>query len=274
VLYDLCCEALNINGIEDMDLATRLACLSAYETFILNSKNVARLEKFLREQHSTVCYIDPKLRKDRIHTGQMIEILSNVNYSPSVSPMVIGLSVFCALISGAPSYGVGYAIGEAVGLTHGVDLKIQLSKVTGAAMTVVLGDGGKYLAYYGADRIVNATLKRAFAKVFEMLGMLTGAAAGGLVGLIVFDLTYKTLSSLCSLCLHLHKNMGPTLAQEINPRVIECLLDLPAEVFSEEHKAKLTSMTKGTLFHNPIVHPATGSKNPSLIMCPSLNSSA
>lgn len=251
-LYDLCCDALNINDISDIDPETRRACLSAYETCLLQT-DYQKFEDSLKKQKSAVKYSDEKLIQIREEVGVMRKSYSS---KPApILPGVIGAAAVGALICAAPGYGTGYAIGEAIGMTDFViNPKNQFSKaLTGKVLHVILGDGGRYLAYYGADKVVNATLERAFAKVFESLGMLVGAAAGGVIGLVVVDLSYKTLSNLCALVLHLRSKLDTKFAQEINPKIFECLMLMPPEVFASEKKEKLQSITKGTFFDR---HPA------------------
>lgn len=257
-LYDLCCEILNVDDIDDVDKNIQLDCVTAYETFINDNKCVAELEKSIQNQKDPcIVYIDRKLRQNKSETSQMIkELLPHGELK--ISPMTQGVSSLFKLMCAAPGYGAGYVIGESVGLMSDViKPKIEVSNVTNQVLTLMIGDAGKYLAYYSADKIVNATLERAAAKVFEWLAMLVGSAAGGAIGIVIFDFSFHTLANLIKLCLYLYENLDPKLVKNFDSRVVECLAYLPSEVFTEEQKAKVASITKGTFF-DPL---STATKN-------------
>jgi len=255
-LYDLGCLLLNVDDIDDIDPKTQLACLATYRTLINDRKIVGKLENSMRTQKNPTItdYLDPKLCQNIINVDQMIKELSTVNnFTFNVSPMTIGLAVTCGVLSSLPGFGVGKAIGEAASMTGVViDHKLQVSNYTGSAMVLMMGDAGKYLAYYGADKVVNATLEHAFAKVFETLTMLAGVAAGGTVGIVLFDLSYPTLACLVKLCLNLSKTVNSALAKNFDPRIVECLIHLPPDVFSDEDKEKLVSIAAIGMFSNQL----------------------
>ncbi|GEM_PF-5215316 len=306
VLYDLCCEALNIKDHNELDNSVKVACLSAYETFITDSKNVTELEfeinrkevnviklpsrssegisdeeRLPEDQHQEhksekekvldakdddskplefelpeikqqIC-IDPVIRKIRKETGSIIDTLNNDQPKKIFSPVTIGMATLGGLIGAAPGYGAGYVIGYAIGQTNGaVGPKLGVTKVTDFAMTVILGDAGQYLGYFASNMVVDATLERAFAKVFEALGTLVGAATGGVIGLVIYDLSVKTLMNLCKLYLHLHDNIHPDLARNADPKFIQGLLSSPPEIFSDDNKAHLQQITKKKSIFSPV----------------------
>ncbi|VVC77021.1 hypothetical protein AQUSIP_23480 [Aquicella siphonis] len=252
VLYDLCKDALNIQKIEDIDQHTRQACLSAFETFLMDSRNIEKLETALGSDGAKI-YIDPKVHVMRGDTVKMVEKLCNTQSSRKISYVAIGMAVTGAVIAASPGYGAGYAIGYALSQTNeSVNPKLIVSKLTGRAMTLVLGDAGNYLGYFAADMVINASLERAFAKVFEGLSMMVGALTGGVIGLVIYDLSYKTLRDLCSLYMNLHAKLDPTLAKDFDPQFVQCLLNLPPEIFTDEQKSKIQTITQGRLFSHPV----------------------
>jgi len=242
-LYNLCRETLNIDKLTDIDSYTKLACLSAFETFITDGKNIEKLESEVKQ------YVDPKIHQIRKQVDKMIETLANTHPQRKLSPVTLGLAKIGALIAAAPGYGSGYAIGYTLSQTNEVvGPKLAVSKVTSFAMALILHDAGNYLGYFASNMIVDAALERAFAKVFESLAMLVGTAAGGMLGLIIYDLTFETLRDLCVLVVHLHSKIDPNLAKDFDPKFVECLLELPAEVFSADLKIKVQSITQGCFF--------------------------
>jgi hypothetical protein len=117
-----------------------------------------------------------------------------------------------------------------------------MEKATGSMMSIVFNTNGKHLGYFAANLLVDETLKRGFAKAIETLAILFGGITGATIGLTVVG-TYESLKNLCLLCGHLSKH--PTLAKSADPRFLECLNDLPAEIFSEEDKQQIKNVTKG-----------------------------
>lgn len=239
-LYDLSRDALNIDAMKDMDGQTRLACLTAFETFITDSQNVASLESKLGQ-----VYVDPAIHMIRKKLDVMIEdIHVSIPASSLVSSFALTSAALGAMIASAPGYGSGYVIGYTLSqINEMVGPKLAITKLTDYSLTLILGGAGNYLGYYASTMVVDATLERAFAKVFEALGMLAGAAVGGVVGLVIYDLSYQTLKNLCTLYFDLHAKLQPTLAKDIDQKYIECLLALPEDIFADEKKDKVRAVT-------------------------------
>lgn len=240
VLYDLILESLNISSLKDIDPQTRLACLTAFETFVTDSKNVAKLEGSLDK-----VYVDPAIHVIKKKLDVMIEANHvSIPVSHGVSSFAISTAALGAIIASAPGYGTGYVIGyTASQINEMVPFKLAVSKVTNYSLSLILGGAGNYLGYYASNMVVDATLERAFAKIFEALGMLAGAATGGILGLVIYDLSYQTLKNLSSLVFHLHDKLPSELAKDIDPKYIQCLLELPNDIFPNEMKVKVSAVT-------------------------------
>lgn len=243
ILYDLARKALNITVIEDFDPHTRLACLSAFETFIVAGKNIDKLEHEFK-----LTYLDPHIHIIRKKLDVMIEA-THRSIPSSVSPATLSCAAAGALISGVLGYGTGCVLGFTLNQTDGmVKPKLEFAKVTDYALTLILGNAGNYLGYYASDLIVEATLERGFAKVFEALSILVGAGVGGLIGIVIYDLSYQTLRDLCNVYFTLRENIDPSLIKDVDPEFVECLLSLPKDIFSDAEKAKVCRVTYPRMF--------------------------
>jgi hypothetical protein len=126
-------------------------------------------------------------------------------------------------------------------------------------MTVIFGENGQYLGYYAANMVVDSILERAFAKIFEALGMLVGSVIGGVIGITIAGFTYATLQGLCLLYQSLFQELqnqlpATALAKDLDQNYIDCLLALPSDIFSTTQKQKVFLATGQTLFKsNPFI---------------------
>jgi hypothetical protein len=264
---------------------TKIKCLSAFETFIKGSTDVTALEMEMNqkpivntpketkseqniqeeeksskktqvikpEENKTQICIDPTIRIIRNDITKTIDRLCNGSTIP-VSPLTLISAGIGAGLGALPGYGTGYVIGYALGQTNGaVDPKLSVTNVTNYAMKVILGGAGKYLGYFASNMLVDATLERAFAKVFEAIFALLGAGAAGTVGLVIFDFTIPTLMNLCHLYDYLNENLPHDYARNADPKFIQGLLTSEPEVFSDANKEHVQRITKGmSLFTPPV----------------------
>jgi hypothetical protein len=261
VLYDLCCDILNIKTSNDIDEETKLACLTAFESFLIDKKLLEELENKTHQP------IELSIRNIRHKLNVMIDTILANHSIQEVSSITKAAASIGALMMAVPGYGLGYVIGYGLNQTNlSIEPKTQLSLLTGYAMKIFFGTTGNYLSYYGANLILEATLERAFGKIFGALGMLIGAAAGGTMSIIIFDLSYKTLKELCSLYIYIYHHLTPNMINHADYRLIECLLSLPPDIFSDEQKNKLKSIADLSFFQTEdAISVTTLSKN---VRCP------
>jgi hypothetical protein len=251
-LYTLACKAMNIDAMTDIDADTRLACLATFETFLFDKDCIAQLEREMGR-----IYLDPKIHCIRKRLDAYIEAIQPSDHPQNevISGFAISTAALVAMISAAPSYGTGYVIGYALNqIDNIVDVKMEVAKVTGYSMTVIFGEKGRYLGYYVADMIIEASLERGFAKIFEALGMLVGAATGGIIGIAIGSFSYTTLQGLCSLYKSLHEELkdklpATSLAKDLDQTLIDCLLALPSDIFPATQKQRICHVTGQTMFN-------------------------
>lgn len=253
-LYDLCREALNIQKIDDMDPRIRLECITAFESFLEDSNNrkilETRLGKMLDEGERKIA-IDPTAKEILAGVKNIIGKLTH-QQSSGISSVTIGMAIVGGLLAASPGYGAGWAIGWTLSKTGElVNPKVMVSELTGKGLTVILGSAGNHLGYFASDMFIDATLERAFAKLFEGLSMMVGAATGGLIGLVVFDLSYKTLRALSRVYMDLYAKLDPLMAKDFDPKFVMALLELPEDIFSKEDKLKVKAITQGRFFTQP-----------------------
>jgi hypothetical protein len=67
----------------------------------------------------------------------------------------------------------------------------------------------------------------------------------GVVTVVITQATYKTFTNLCNYCLDLQTKHGSTLAKDVDPKFIECLLTLPSDIYTKDEKLKIETVTKG-----------------------------
>lgn len=244
VLYKLCDEVL-VNCYKYLNDATKLSCLSAFASYIndFNHKKILEedMNKKFFENNNRCIYIDPEIHVITNNLNRMMKILK----PSSPSNVTLAMTGLGALIGAAPGYGAGYGVGYGISLTDQSDLyKKKLSGITRYAMEVLF-DEGEYFTFnrYTANILVDATLGRFYAKIFEALAALVCAAGFGTISFIIYDLTYETACDLCKLYLHLSRNINPALLSQTDLKFVNTLLDLPEDVFSARKKEKLRNIT-------------------------------
>jgi len=247
-LYRLCRKLLNGNDLKYFDEQTRLACLAAFFNWF-DGNHLEELEGIVNKEILTEpTYTDYIFFQIKDHVAEMIRTMGYPKPAVTGSAVTLGCAMIGGILAAAPGYGVGYTIGFfASELRNTVDTKVLVSQLTGRAITGIFGSG-RCIGYFVSDMVINVALERSFAKIFELLAILLGAGTGALFGIVIHDLSYKTLRDLCHCCLMLQSKLHPNLARNIEPHVLDCLLSLPEEVFQQEQKDKLRAITRQGIF--------------------------
>lgn len=271
VLYDFCCEVLNVDKVTDLSDETLVRCFNTLGNWLeehkaelenrINKLCIEILEKniytFSEDQDTlqkwthlinTPVYVDSLINILVDLNVKKIESLKKNSLLACSSTVAISAAVLAGIFSAVPGYGLGYVAGNFISDTDMMEgPKIAVSKMTNAAIVVTLGKSAEgYLGRFFADLIVEATVKRGFSKVFETLSMLVGAATGGLVTLIIYDFSARTLTNLYNLCTHLNKTLN--LAKDADPKLVQCLKDLPSQIFPREDKKKINYLTTQVMY--------------------------
>lgn len=242
-LFKLCDKALG-NNYKYIDNETRLACLTALESFFLNDKNRETIEVELKKHLNQDFYIDPVVRPILSNLNKMIKKLVPDESKIPVSNVTKAAGVLGALAASIPGYGAGYALGYGISLTDQISRrKNGMSSGAGYAMNVLLGTTNCYYGYYAADIIVTAITERTFAKMFEVLCATCGGLGAGAVAFVIYDLSFHIAGKVHKLCFHVNKDMC-TKMKESDLLFIMTLLELPSEVFSETLKDKLRKIAE------------------------------
>ena len=246
-LYNKCREILNIDSFADMDSKRMLDCITAFQNFLREENNLAALEKYGVEHFSDVgnklLPLDRKTNKIERELNDMIVAIENNTLTCWNVARFLG-SVTAMLV--AP---IGYGAGNVVGyFASETDYAVQPKLTVGHglndfAVAYVARTAG-YLGFLTADRTVQYTLERAFGKLFEQMFMLAGFAAVGVGGYLVFKVStegYKFVSA------KVRDAMGkiddPEFADKVDVDFINCLCNLPPELFSEDKKLRLENIT-------------------------------
>lgn len=252
-LYSLCEEILG-NSYQYLSNDIKLVCLLALELYLSNEKNRELLEiEFNKNLISTglfarPIYIDPIVRPISINLSKIIKNLVPNDNLVQFSKVTLTAAALGAMIASAPGYGAGYAIGYGISLTDQAGArKRAMTGAAGCAMQVALGMSNCYYGYYAADIMLTAGMERMFAKIFEALAAVIGAAGVGAVSFVIYDLSFNTALELCKLCLHLNKTIQSDCIKESDLLFIKTLLELPREVFSDMDKDKLRKITDMTV---------------------------
>lgn len=252
-LYNKCREILNIDNIADMDRNKMLDCITAFKNFMRDNDSLEALEKYgieHFENENLLCPIDRKMDKIERDLNEMIKCVESDTLTCWSAARFLGT---VGAMAAAPfGYGWGNMIGYFASETdYAVQPKLALGHGLNDLAVAYVARTAGYLGFLTADRTIQYTLERAFGKVLEQMFMLAGFAAVGFTGYLVFKVSvegYKYVSG--KLRDAVSKIDDPVLASEIDIDFINCLCNLPTEVFSEENKLRLENIT------NPQPHPA------------------
>jgi hypothetical protein len=235
-LYTLASDALNIKHSIQIDNETKLICLSTLESFINDNHTAKLLEEYLQKN------VDINLHNLR---SQLFDMIENIQHhaKKKISSLTYGAAAMGALIMASPSYGLGFTFSKVATQTNFIfSTKHFLSDIISDVSKQSFNNTGHHLTHFAANTVVDYTVERGCTKMFETVGMLIGAIMGGGTGLIVFDFSYQTISSLCDLCkiiFPILKTDYPDFAEKFDIKLLDCLLSLPPEVFSNLNKQKL-----------------------------------
>lgn len=239
-LYSTAKEILNSHSIENLTSTQTLACLSAFHSLISSHEERAKLEVAARhyfKEDNLLENIDAVLIPLSHQLTQMekeLESLTSTNW-----PATKALSNMGRIIGAAPGYGLGSVVGFAASETQ----PCHLSKTTvGATATNVAKaffqtNSIGYFSFVMGDFLIGSTLTRAFAKLFEYIGMTMVGAAGGVIG-FTFDLSYKGFREAGKRFIN-YCEENPIQMRNADCTFIQCLLDLPTDLFSEEKQNQI-----------------------------------
>lgn len=241
VLYNQSNKVQNSEKEPNLTEAQQLACLTAFKSYIDDHSIRGELETFGRQQFggaSLLGNIDSNLEAvSNGIDGMQHDLRHNLlkNWPATRTGATIG-----AILGAAPGYGVGSVIGwmsaESVSVRPLTD---RVGSGLNGVATMIMGPGPAtgYYCHLTGDFIVGSTLSRAFAKVFEVVGMGVGGTAGGAVG-FTFDLTHKALQKMCENYLNYYDH-HPDEMRLADKELVKCLLELPPEIFADEQKYQI-----------------------------------
>ncbi len=240
VLYSNTKKLLNSNSIENLDSAQKLACLSAFHSFISSHDERSKLETTARKyfkENNLLENIDTLLNSMCKNLDEMENELENT--SSTNWPATKAMCAAGVILGSAPSYGLGSVIGLTVSESQYSNLpKTAIgTTVSNLATAVFQSNSAGYFSFVMGDFLIKSTLTRAFAKLFEFIGMTIGGVAGGLIG-FTFDLTYKGLREVCKRLLN-YCDDNPVQMRNADRELIQSLLDLPDDLFAEEKQNKI-----------------------------------
>jgi len=255
ILYAECRKLLNAPNEDNLDETQRLACLTAFKSYIEDHSARGAIEDFglthfkTREQLKTdktlhekdinlLEHIDPILENIAKQIALMQDSLNKSLISKW--PVTTSFATVGMILGAIPGYGVGSALG--LDLSDGQSarpLKKTIGQGIGRLATAYFGTTSLigYFAFLAGDFIVASSLSRAFAKVFEVVGMAAGGVVGGAVG-FTFELTYKGLREVCIQYLDFYDH-HPDQMRNADVELIRCLLELPPEIFALEKQNQI-----------------------------------
>lgn len=241
VLYRKNKKILNSHSVENLNPSQTLACLSAFHSFINSNDERAKLEKAAREhfkENNLLENIDAVLN---LLCNHLIEMEKELENATSTNwPATKTMSAMGMILGAAPSYGFGTIIGNTVSDTQA---SLHAKTAVGAAASNIatavfqFSPSASYFSFVMGDFLIRSTLTRAFAKLFEFVGMAVGGVAGGLIG-FTFDLTYKGLREVCKRLLN-YCDENPIQMRNADREFIQCLLELPPDIFSDEKQNQI-----------------------------------
>ncbi len=252
VLYTECRNLLNASNEDNLDETQRLACLTAFKSYIEDHTARGAIEDFglthfkSREQLNTdktlhkrdvnlLENIDPALENIAKQIESMQESLNKSILSQW--PLTTTFATIGMILGAVPGYGVGSTF--RLELSEGSSYSKSIGQGVGRLATVYFGRASLrgYFTFLVSDFIIDSTLSRAFAKVFEVVGMAAGGVVGGAVG-FTFELTYKGLREVCIRYLDFYDH-HPDQMRNADAELIRCLLELPPELFSLENQNRI-----------------------------------
>lgn len=247
VAYDLSCNALNVESLREVDQGIQFACLAAFKCLLNDFRYLTKLENQFKHDRISAkqptIYIDTLTYEINKKCDVILEKLKPHSHCFEFSNFTLACITVASLCAAVPGYGLGYVAGLGLGLTDPmVSIKQSLSTVTDFGMRVMFGKNGSYITYLPSEMILDATLERGFAKVFEALAILLGGAVGAAFAFTIKEVTYETLKSLCLFYMKLHDDLCPKLAKDVDLTYLNCLMAIPEEFFPNDKKQKIKTM--------------------------------
>lgn len=238
-LYDLCCEALNVDSIDDIDANTRIACLAAIRTLLADPKTIQNLEKKIPGQYMDSIVQDTIKKVD----GMIEQLKKGQSMQFTISPVSLGVAAVAGLVGGVSGYGTGVVISEIVSQTNFmIDPKLVAMQLTQYAMSFVIGDASRLMSFNYASKLVDAGLERGVAKMLEAIAALLAASTGLVISVAILDVSCNTLRNLRTLYNNLRTELP--LGKDADLEFVECLLEMPSIIFPREQKAKIQYATQ------------------------------
>lgn len=230
--------------VKEMDSKDMVDCISVTKNFIQDYYHRKDMDQYgIKEfgENNHLHRIDSKI--DEIQ-GQMDEMIKCVREQRLTCWSVARfLGSVAAVIAAPMGYGLGNVMGYFASETdYAVQPKLTLGHGLNDLAVAYVARTAGYLGFLTADRTVQYTLERAFGKMCEQLFMLAGFTAVGVGGYLVFKASvegYNFLAGKLQDAVITAKEHHPNLAREIDLDFINCLCNLPPEIFSDDKKVRL-----------------------------------
>lgn len=230
----------------------KLECLCAIEKYLEDFESRKDLEETLSDRKTfpkeAPVYINTVLRPITHKLRQMID--AQAPLQPKLSKTAVTVAAAAAAVALMPGVGAGIAIGFGAGLANpAAQLRQHFDPITGTAMRFVFGDGGQMLADYGTTIFFNETLKFVGGALVGGICAALAAATGVTIVLGVTEFTPAMIKNLTELYHQIcnHPDIKPVLDQKlfntVDPRLVACLLNSPAEIFADENKEKIKQLS-------------------------------
>lgn len=252
-------EMLNNLGITEMIISLQLESMKALHTFLSNPINVEKLrgiEKELNQVNKTQQYSGTELiNYDFLESiDKLVKLLANTNSSEFTAFTSLATRV-CKSLVAPVGYGFGGAMSFALTSSHmAIPVRMMVGQTIGGIGFMMVGPLGAAAGPMIGDYLISLVLSRAFSQLFEYFALLAGAGVGKAIG-FVGDYSVKGLNEACGYFLTSYAEAyrkNPRLVANIDPRLIQCIVRLPVQVFTEEQKEKL----QGEMRHQKMSMPA------------------
>lgn len=242
-LYCTCKKILNTCSVENLDAQQKVACLSAFRNFISFPAERSKLESAAREEfkkenllENIDVILDPLSEQVHALENQLKQTSSSWNVTNTLTHLGM-------MVGAAPGYALGSLFGAAVSETESTHLAKATvgAAVCGIATAVFQSTTAGYFSFVMGDFLVKSTLTRAFAKLFEYVGMTIGGAVGKAAGTMLtytFELSHAGLVKVAKSVLN-YCDDHPTQMRNADRKFIQCLLDLSPDLFSDDKQNRI-----------------------------------
>jgi len=239
-LYKLCCKILNISGeigLEEIDPYTRRGCLSAAKAMLADPKTRKALEL---EIIKLMPNLSAELKKLGIDTDigsyltaqietlhqKIAVIIPNTSTSTSILSKIAKV---CGILGGALAAVFGGSIGSTgAQLLNTINpfepTKYVIGKGLGEWLTVMINPLAGLSGYYLGNVVVDKALELSLASACAAFLGLMGAGTSYGVVLTIPVVTKELVNKLWELNAQMAEQLGVTLAKDVDPDFIKCLL--------------------------------------------------